>query len=150
MKRSLLLGMGLSGVLAALPVAFAFADAPPSPPTTYYGTASGAVVGQGVIAIVTDGSNSQSCGDGTVQSQNGGIVYVVDVIGDAQRAGCGAPDRQVQFYFTPTGGSLGKLSTASAPWQPPTGGPVSFNATLGSALTEQRFAPSLAKDGTYY
>lgn len=149
MKRAILTGLGVAGIVAAAIPAMALAQGfPPPPPTTYYGTATGATSGQGVIAIVTDGSTSTVCGDGVVTSDGGATVYVVDVVADAQRAGCGKAGRQVLFYFSPSGGSSGRVSTSSASWSGP--GPAPQNITLGPALTASKnFAPSLAKDGLY-
>ncbi|MBA4181618.1 MAG: hypothetical protein C0506_13590 [Anaerolinea sp.] len=149
MKRAILTGLGIVGVVAAAIPAMALAQGfPPPPPTTYYGTATGATSGQGVIAIVTDGSGSTACGDGVVTSDGGSTVFVVDVVADAQKAGCGKAGRQVLFYFTPIGGSSGRVSTSSASWSGP--GPAPQNVTLGPALTASKnAAPSLARDGLY-
>ena len=149
MKRAILTGLSVAGIAAATIPAMALAQGfPPPPPTTYYGTAVGATPGQAVIAIVTDGNTSTVCGDGVVTTDNGAPVYVVDVIADAQRAGCGKAGRQVLFYFTPTGSSSGRLSTSAASWSGP--GPAPQSVTLGPALTATKnIAPSLAKDGLY-
>lgn len=148
MKRAILFGLGAFGViLAAIPNLAVAAEFPPPPPTTYYGAASGASAGQSVIAIVTEGSTSTVCGSGVVTSDSGTTVYVVDVVADAQRAGCGKAGRQVMFYFTPIGGSGGRVSTNAVPWAGP--GPSSQALTLGAPVTSRASAPMLAKDGSY-
>jgi len=148
MKRAILFGLGSFGaIVAAVPTFAVAADFPPPPPTTYYGSAAGAVSGQAVIAIVTEGSTSTVCGDGIVTTDAGVTVYVVDVIADAQRAGCGKAGRQVMFYFTPIGGTGGRVSTNAVAWAGP--GPSSQALTLGGALTKRASTPLLAKDGTY-
>lgn len=149
MKRAFLSGLGIAGIVAAAFPAMALAQGfPPPPPTTYYGAASGATSGQGVIAIVIEGTTSTVCGDGVVTTDGGSTVYVVDVIADAQRAGCGKAGRQVMFYFTPVAGSGGRLSASAAAWSGP--GPAPQNVTLGPALTVAKAAaPMVAKDGVY-
>jgi hypothetical protein len=149
MKRAFLAGLGVAGIVAVAFPALAIAQGfPPPPPTTFYGTASGATAGQGVIAIVVDGTNSTACGDGVVLTDSGNTVYVVDVIADAQKAGCGKAGRQVMFYFTPAGGSAGRLATGSFAWSGP--GPATQNLTLGPALSGARqVLPVVAKDGVY-
>lgn len=149
MKRAILSGLGVAAVAAAALPAIAGAQGfPPPPPTTFYGTATGASAGQAVIAIVTEGTTSTVCGDGVVTTDGGNTVFVVDVVADAQKAGCGKSGRQVMFYFTPFGGAGGKVSTASASWAGP--GPAPFNVTLGPALTASKAAaPMVAKDGVY-
>jgi len=144
MKRAILLGVGAVAVaLAAVPALVSAADFPPPPPTTYYGKApTGVQPGDTVIAIVTDGASSTVCGDGTTLSDASGIVYVVDVVADAQILGCGKAGRTVQFYFvTPKA-----LANGSAAWSGP--GPAANNLTaLGPSLTPKNRAPQLARDG---
>lgn len=149
MKRAFFAAVGIAGVVAVAFPAMAIAQGfPPPPPTTYYGTASGATSGQGVIAIVVDGTTSTVCGDGAVLTDGGSTVYVVDVVADAQKAGCGKAGRTVMFYFTPTGGSAGRLATGSAAWTGP--GPAPQSLTLGAALSASKLAvPMAAKDGVY-
>ncbi len=148
MKRAILFGLGAFGaIVAAFPTLVVAAEFPPPPPTTYYGTAAGATPGQAVIAIVTEGTTSTVCGDGIVTTDAGAPVYVVDVIADAQRTGCGKAGRQVMFYFTPIGGAGGRVSTNAVAWAGP--GPSSQALTLGAPVTARASAPMLAKDGSY-
>ena len=138
-------------IAAALPVFVAAADGfPPPPPTTYYGTIAGATSGQGVIAIVTDGSSSATCGAGLVLSDTAaGIVYVIDVQADGQTPGCGKAGRNITFSLTPTDAtSGGKLSVSSTAWAPP-GPPVVANLTFGPAIPRKANLPLVAKDGVY-
>lgn len=148
MKRAILFGLGaLGAIAAAFPALVVAQNFPPPPPTTFYGAASGASAGQAVIAIVTEGTTSTVCGDGVVTTDAGVVVYVVDVIADAQRAGCGKAGRQVLFYFTPIGGVGGRVSTNAVAWSGP--GPASQALTLGAPVTSRATAPMLAKDGVY-
>ena len=88
-----------------------------------------------------DGSSATVCGDG-VTANDSGIVYVVDVVADAQKAGCGKAGRTVQFYFV----GPKRLSTDTANWSGP--GPAQKDLTgLGAALTPKNRAPAVAKDG---
>ena len=153
MKRAILLGLGALSVAAAAIPAIAMADGfPPPPPTTFYGRVpAGVATGQGVVAIVTDpGTGAQTaCGSGNVLTDSGNTVYVVDVVADAQRAGCGQAGRTVTFYFTPTTNSGGRASAdAPAAWTGP--GPMEKNiSSVGPALTKAANAPHVAKDGSY-
>lgn len=151
MKRLTLFGLGLTGAaLVAFPASVFAADFPPPPPTLYYGKANGAVAGQGVIAIVSDGTTSTVCGDGVVlNDSSAGIVYAVDVIADGQQAGCGKSGRTVSFYFTPIGGSGGKLANGSVSWRDASASPTANDLTLGSALTPRASVPEASRDGTY-
>jgi hypothetical protein len=98
--------------------------------------------GDTVIAIVSDGSASAVCGDGVTTSDASGVVYVVDVVADAQIAGCGKTGRTVQFYFV----SKRQLGTDTAAWSGP--GPAQKDLSgLGSVLTPKASAPNVAKDG---
>ncbi len=152
MKRVFVIWSVIAAALAsALPVFVAVADGfPPPPPTTYYGTIVGATAGQGVIAIVTDGNSSATCGAGKVLSDSSaGIVYVIDVQADGQVLGCGKAGRSITFYLTPTDATTGgKLSTGSTVWAPP-GPPVSANLTFGASIPRKANLPFLAKDGVY-
>jgi len=122
MKRAILLGLGALGLAAVLLPAIAMADSgfPPGPPATFYGTTpSGISVGQGVIAIVVNGSSSTVCGAGSVvaDTDNGGKPsYAVDVVSASQITGCGVSGSTVMFYFTPFGGHSGQLATDTATW----------------------------------
>jgi len=159
MKRSM--ALALAGVVfAALPVtafAGAFAptggvqtaeqSAPPPIPMTVYGSASGVSAGQGVIAVVTSGAQQTTCGAGVVVADGSATVFVVDVVADGQKPGCGAPGRTVEFYFTPaTAGANGKPATSSIQWE------SSFHSkdlAAGAELTLKTFSPQVAKDGSY-
>lgn len=146
MKRAIFLGLGVAATaIAAIPALTATAqNFPPPPPTTYYGQVpSGVGPGQAVIAIVTSGGQSATCGVGSTIADGGGVVYVVDVVADTQRAGCGATGRTVKFYFV----GNKQLATDSAAWSGP--GPAQKNLTgLDPALTTRNNLPLVAKDGT--
>ena len=145
MKRAILLAVGAATLaLAAVPGLVSAADFPPPPPTTYYGKApSGVGPGDVVIAVVTSGGTSTVCGDGVTANDTSGIVYVVDVVADAQIAGCGKSGATVQFYF------VGKraLATDTAAWSGP-GPAVKDLTSLGQSLTPRNTAPQVAKDGS--
>ena len=144
MKRRYLGGLALSmAALLAIP-ATALAQFPPEPPATFYGTATGASAAQGVVAIVINGSNSTVCGVGAVQNDASGPVYVVDVVSDAQRSGCGKAGRQVRFYFSPVGAASGRLANETGTWT--VAGPKLQNLTLGAALTTKRYGILVASD----
>ncbi|MGE5597617.1 MAG: hypothetical protein ACM3S1_16455 [Hyphomicrobiales bacterium] len=148
MKRRFFLGLGLVGAaLLAVPATVIAQSPPPDPPATYYGTATGATDGQGVVAIVVSGATSTVCGTGEVLTDNGQTVYVVDVAANSQINGCGASGRQVRFYFTPTSTSGGRLSTQSATWSG--AGAKNQNLTLGAELVRRGMVPVVASDGTY-
>jgi len=144
MKRAILLGVG--GAIAAAAVMPALVTAqgfPPPPPTTYYGKApAGIASGDTVIAIVNNGSSSTVCGDGTTIADASGIVYVVDVVADAQILGCGQAGRTVQFYFV----GARRLGTDTATWSGP-GPALKDLAGLGNPLTPRANLPQVAKDG---
>src|SRR5258708_39221212 len=98
MNRKMLLGAGLAGVsLLAIP-SVVLAQVPPDPPATFYGSATGGSPGQGVIAIVVNGSTSTVCGRGLVQSDAPGPLYGADASPDPQRTGCGPKGRQIRVY----------------------------------------------------
>jgi hypothetical protein len=146
MKRRYLFGLALAGVsLLAVPASVLAQGFPPDPPATYWGKANGGSAGQGVIAIVIDGSNSTVCGAGTVQDVSG-PVYVVDVVSDAQIKGCGKSGRSVRFYFTPQGSTGGRLAGETASWSG--AGPKQQDVTLGAALTQRRYGVLVASDKT--
>jgi hypothetical protein len=155
MKRAILLGLGALGLAAVLLPAIAMADSgfPPGPPATFYGTTpSGISVGQGVIAIVVNGSSSTVCGAGSVvaDTDNGGKPsYAVDVVSASQITGCGVSGSTVMFYFTPFGGHSGQLATDTATWTGP-GATLKNITTLGPLLQSRASVPNLAKDGTNY
>jgi len=73
----------------------------PSPPATYYGevrAAPGFVPAAGLpVTAFIDG---HVCGQASTTSQDGIIVYSVDVVGEGPggSAGCGAPGRTVVFH----------------------------------------------------
>lgn len=144
MKRALLLGIAAAvAALASIPALVTAQGFPPPPPTTYFGKApAGIGPGQVVIAIVSDGASSQVCGDGATLSDPSGTVYVVDVVANAQIAGCGQAGRTVQFYFV----AAKRLSTDTAAWSGP--GPAQKDlVNLGPALTTRNVLPHVAKDG---
>lgn len=145
MKRAILLALGAAGIIgASLPALTASAqNFPPPPPATFYGKApAGVGPGQAVVAIVLNGTASQTCGVGQTIADSSGVVFVVDVAAEAQTAGCGATGRTVQFYFA----GNKQLATDTASW---TGaGPSQKDLTnLGPQLTTRAAAPQLAKDG---
>jgi hypothetical protein len=144
MKRAIFLGLGGAAVaIASIPAMIASAQFPPPPPTTFYGAVpSGVGPGQAVVAIVSAGGASATCGVGTTLADGGGVVYVVDVVADTQRPGCGAAGRTVQFYFV----GNKQLATDTAAWSGP--GPAQKALTgLNPALTARGNLPHVAKDG---
>jgi hypothetical protein len=144
MKRAILLGVGVAVLgVAAIPALVSAQGFPPPPPATFYGKApSGIGPGDVVIAIVNNGASSTVCGDGVTQADAGGVVYVVDVVADAQIAGCGATGRTVQFYFV----GPRRLGTDTSAWSGP--GPNNKDLTgLGPALEVKNRLPHVAKDG---
>lgn len=149
MKRITTVGLGLVALaIGVIPAIATAANFPPSPPTTFYGSASGATNGQAVIAFVTNGTNTTACGSGAVVNDaTAGLVYVVDVASDSQILGCGKAGRSVGFYFPPAGGQAGRVSSNSAPWQE--AGPRPFSITLGASLGRANVAAQSAKDGVY-
>jgi hypothetical protein len=146
MKRAIILGLSVAAIaVAAIPALTATAqNFPPPPPTTYYGSVPGGVgPGQAVVAIVSSGGQSATCGVGSTIADGAGVVYVVDVVADAQRAGCGATGRTVQFYFV----GNKQLATDTASWSGP--GPAQKAITgLNPPLTPRNILPQAAKDGT--
>ncbi|PFG73515.1 hypothetical protein [Tepidiforma thermophila] len=145
MKRAILLAIAsVAAATASIPALVMAQGAPPSPPATFYGSVpSGVGPGQTVLAIVTSGGSSQTCGVGQTIADGSGVVYVVDVIADSQLAGCGAPGRTVQFYFV----GNRQLATDTATWSG--AGPSQRNLTgLGPQLTPRNYGPMVAKDGT--
>jgi hypothetical protein len=75
------------------------------------------------------------------------MVYVVDVVADAQTPGCGKAGRSVQFYFTPVGSTGGRLATGSLAWEE--AGPRPHDLALGAPLTARASLPQVARDGVY-
>jgi hypothetical protein len=141
-SRKLLFGIGAAALVAAVPIAAFAQGAPPSPPTTYYGTANGATAGQSVIATIGSGASTRFCGSGTVTDEPGdGIVYVIDVEQDSTISGCGASGRQIRLYFTPTASAPGAFATQTLTWQP--AGAEEQNVTLGTAFSNRIMAPGL-------
>jgi hypothetical protein len=117
---------------------------PPSPPATFYGTVSGVPAGSAVVAIVVSGSAAVTCGKGTVVLDGGQTVYVVDVVHESQKQGCGAAGRAVKFYFPGgTPGSGGRLAAETGTWSG--SGPVQLNLTAGPQLTNTAFVPGLSR-----
>lgn len=144
MKRAIFLGLGVAAMaVTAIPALVSAQGFPPPPPATFYGKApSGIQPGDVVIAIVNAGSSSAVCGDGVTQADASGVVYVVDVVADAQIAGCGATGRTVQFYFV----GPKRLGTDQSPWTGP--GPNNKDLSgLGPALETKNRLPHVAKDG---
>jgi hypothetical protein len=150
MKKRLMLGAGLAAAaLMAVPTMVLAQGIPPGPPATFYGSALGATAGQGVIAIVINGSTSTVCGDGLVVDNGGTPAYVVDVVSQDQIPGCGATGRTVRFYFTPTSPTTGgKLANETGTWNG--AGPTVQNITPGAALTVTRAVTMVASDGINY
>lgn len=116
---------------------------PPSPPATFYGTVTGIPAGSKVIAVVVSGSTTVACGEGTVGTEGSQTVYVVDVIHESQRTGCGAPGRTVRFYVPgspPT--APGRLAAETGTWNM---GPVERNLTIGTTLNNTVVVAGLSK-----
>jgi hypothetical protein len=148
MKRTALAGAILTGVaLLSLPLTGAFAQLPPSPPSAlFYGSVTGASVGQGVVAIVVNGNKSTTCGTSRIIDSSG-PVYALDLISDSQQPGCGAPGRTVLFYIPPANSTQpGRMATETAT-VPGTFGAVSRNLTPGASLTVKRYGVQVASDG---
>ena len=143
MKRAILLAVGaLTAVAVAIPALVSAQGFPPPPPTTFYGKApAGVGAGDVVIAVVVDGTASQVCGDG-ITVPDGGVSFVVDVVADAQIAGCGKAGRTVRFYFV----AAKALANESASWTGP-GPALQPLATLGAPVTARNRLPHVAKDG---
>ena len=149
MNRALVTAFGALGVvIAAIPAVAVAQDFPPPPPSTYYGNVpTGVASGQGVIAIVNNGGVTTACGSGATLTDSGKVVYVVDVVADAQKAGCGKAGRTVQFYFTGVGGGRISLDTPAG-WFGP--GPVKVDiASVSAPLTRRGSAPQVSRDGSY-
>ena len=136
--------MGLSAAALLAVPGTVLAQFPPEPPATFYGSAVGASAAQGVVAIVINGATSTVCGSGVVQNDASGPVYVVDVVSDSQRAGCGRSGRQVRFYFTPSGATGGKMASESGTWDK--AGPKLQNLTLGAPLGIRLYGTLVASD----
>jgi hypothetical protein len=147
MKRSALVGAVVAAA-ATLAVPFtALAQLPPSPPVAlFYGTVTGASVGQGVVAIVVSNNQGITCGASRIIDSSG-PVYAVDVISNSQIPGCGAPGRTVQFYIPPSNSTQpGRMATETAT-VPSTFQAVQRNLTLGASLTVKRIGVFVANDG---
>lgn len=145
MRRAILLAFGAAATAAAaVPALVAAQGAPPSPPATYYGSVpAGIPAGQTVLAVVTSGGSSQTCGVGSTFAEGANVVYVVDVVAASQVPGCGTPGATIQFYFV----GNRQMATDTATWTGP--GPSQRNLTgLGPQLTPRNFGPMVAKDGT--
>lgn len=141
-SRRILIGMGTAAILAAVPIAVFAQGAPPSPPTTYYGSAEGAAEGQTVIAFVVNGGTTQACGSDVVQDDDeSGIVYAISVDQESTRSGCGATGRQVRLYFAATADAPAAFATQSLPWQP--AGLAQEDVTLGTPFSNRIMAPGL-------
>jgi V8-like Glu-specific endopeptidase len=111
-----------------------------SQPGTFFGKANGAQVGQAVAALIRVGNETQVCGTALVEA-NGGPVYLIVVLSEAQRAGCGAPGRPVMFYFAPFGNAPGNVAPQTAPWRPGSG--PAFDLSAGPPLGEHTAAGGL-------
>jgi hypothetical protein len=149
MKRRFLMGIGLVGAaLVAIPATVIAQSPPPDPPATYYGTVTGATVGQSVVAIITSGTTSTVCGTGEVLQEGGQTVYVVDVAANSHITGCGVTGRTVRFYFAPTPGAGGRLATQTASWAGI--GATNTNLTLGPELTRAGQLMMIASDGSFW
>ena len=113
-----------------------------------YGKATGASIGQGVVAVVSDGTRSATCGASTVVADgNSNPAFAIDILADSQVPGCGFSGRTVRFYFTPTGVTNGRLANETVTI-PSTFQVKSQDLTLGSPLTERRFGVQVASDKT--
>ena len=143
--------------LAALPAAYLgigqLTDAeaqgfPPEPPSTFWGTFTGASAGDGVVAAIGSGASSRTCGTGAVLTDNSQSVYVIDVITDDQTAGCGDTGRTIRFYLAPRApGGGGKFATPTANWQG--AGAHQQNLTAGAALPFVLYTPQLRGQVTH-
>ena len=70
MKRRLVGASIAAAAMLAVPGAALAQGVPPGPPATIYGSITGAQAGQGVIAIVINGSSSTVCGAGSVDRKS--------------------------------------------------------------------------------
>lgn len=149
MKRRYLLGATIAALATLALPATALAQLPPSPPVMFvFGKATGASIGQGVIAIVSDGTTSATCGASTVVADgSSNPAFAIDILSDSQIRGCGLSGRTVRFYFTPTGVNNGRMATESVTI-PGTFQAKSQDLTLGAPLTQRRFGVQVASDKT--
>lgn len=150
---ALIVAGGLAALAGFLPPGRTLADTPPPGiPMTLYGTATGAVPGQRVIAIVVDGAKSTVCSDDPaydiVLTSEGKTVYRVSVNSDQTKTGCGAPGREVFLYFAPTTGADGRAATALIAWQGTAsqGTVAEQNVTVSGPLSNKGYAPATARD----
>ena len=103
---------------------------------------------RGVIAIVSDGTPSATCGASTVVADgSSNPAFAIDILSDSQIRGCGLSGRTVRFYFTPTGVNNGRMATESVTI-PGTFQAKSQDLTLGAPLTQRRFGVQVASDKT--
>lgn len=152
MKRFLVVG-ALSSILAGTLILSAVSvlaqGAPPGLPSTFYGSVSGGPQpGDPIVAFITVGGQSATCGIGAVINDNG-PKYVIDVFADDNGTydNCGASGRTVRFYFPKTK----QFANQSGTWQvglapetqinPATG----FALTAGAAMTNRAVVPGSAK-----
>lgn len=138
------LGAGALAIAGIAASTSAFAQTAPAPPTTFYGSASGAIEGQSVVAFVINAGQATACGSGTVQDdEEAGLVYVVDVEQNGTIAGCGATGRQIRLYFPPKAGGKGAFATPTVTWQP--AGAYEHDVTLGAQLANRQVLPGLSR-----
>ncbi|MGI8925467.1 MAG: hypothetical protein ACR2HN_02325 [Tepidiformaceae bacterium] len=156
MKRSTLIGLAIAAAsLLAIPGAAlgglawpswgGSAEAQSPPPgliMVVYGDVAGATVGQTVTALITVGGATTNCGDGVV-IESGGPKYVVQVLADSQRAGCGVNGRTVRFSLSAPGQGP-RLASQTVTFEAGKG--KLLNLTLGQALGIQARLPLVARD----
>jgi hypothetical protein len=144
MNRRTLFGALTAAVAAAAVPMAALAQLPPAPPAVFWGTAASIAVGSDVVAMVGDGNSFVACGAGKVLQDGANPVYVVQVITEEQRPGCGRSGRTIRFYIGPSGATAGRLANESASWQG--AGPRQLNITAGGSLQARTIAALVASD----
>lgn len=151
MKRSNVVRYGLAIVLAGSSVALwagggprvSAQGVPPSLPMTVYGEAPGGSSGQAIVAFIDGAVGTATCGAGKVVDSSG-PKYVVSVLHETARPGCGTSGATVGFYLAPaSAGEAGRKSNTTTTWE---SGGKSANLTFGDPLTIRSYMPTVASD----
>ncbi len=117
---------------------------PGGPPATFFGRTNGVPPGSAVIAFVVGPAFVlTNCGTATVAQEGSNAVFVIDVLDERQRPGCGAPGRTVRFYLVPPG-EPGRFATESGTWDGP--GPIELDLTAGAPFNREASAPGLTRN----
>jgi hypothetical protein len=110
---------------------------------TVYGDVPGAHSGQAVVAFIDGAAGTSTCGGGTVVDSSG-PKYVVSVVHESARAGCGSTGKTVGFYVAPeTPVEGGHLATTTTTWDV---GGKQVSLSLGSQLTIRARVTIVASD----